>query len=83
MSRPERREDRVRRMLDGPPRPVLPPALADRAADRGRRVLRRRRAARAVGWWLLFAAVVAFTVWAVITEPWTTPPLDSTPVEGW
>lgn len=84
MSRPERKEDRVRRMLNGPPRPVVPPRLALRAATRGHRILRRRRAARTVGWWLLFAAAVAFTVWAVIVEPWSAPPMDTTPPwEGW
>ncbi|KUJ66116.1 hypothetical protein ACZ90_40410 [Streptomyces albus subsp. albus] len=84
MSRADRKEDEVRRMLDRPPRPLVPPRLAVRAAERGHRILRRRRAVRAVGWWLLLAAVVAFTVWAAIVEPWRVPPADTTPpLEGW
>ncbi|MFH8365928.1 hypothetical protein [Streptomyces sp. NPDC018031] len=84
MRSPERREDQVRRMLDGPPRPVVPARLALHAAGRGHRMLRRRRVVRTIGWWLLLAAVIAFTVWAVIAEPWATPPMETTPpLEGW
>ncbi|MCP9206083.1 hypothetical protein [Streptomyces cucumeris] len=83
MSSWDRKEDEVRRLMEGP-HPLLPPDLADRAAGRGQRILRRRRAVRAVGWVLLFAAVVAFGVWAAIVEPWTLPPTDTTPpLEGW
>ncbi|WP_086860876.1 hypothetical protein [Streptomyces milbemycinicus] len=83
MSSHDRKEDVVRRMLNGP-HPAVPPDLADRAAGRGRRMLRRHRAVRAVGWVLLIAAIIAFTVWAVIVQPWTTPPTDTTPpLEGW
>ncbi len=33
---------------------------------------------------LLFAAAVAFTVWASLTRPWEVPPSDvSPPLEGW
>ncbi|MFC0600207.1 hypothetical protein [Streptomyces palmae] len=84
MSRADRREDEVRRMLDRPPRPAVPPRLAALAAERGHRILRRRRAARTLGWWLLLTGVVAFAVWAAIVEPWHAAPVDTTPhVEGW
>ncbi|MFI0814751.1 hypothetical protein ACH4TX_06510 [Streptomyces sp. NPDC021098] len=83
MSFPDRKEDQVRRMLEGP-HPVLPPDLAGRAAGRGRRLLRRRRAARTVGWAVLLAAVLAFAVWAAVVHPWAGPPTDTTPpLEGW
>ncbi|MEU4891186.1 hypothetical protein AB0B12_03650 [Streptomyces sp. NPDC044780] len=83
MSLPDRKENEVRRMLEGP-HPALPPDLADRAAERGRRLLRRHRVLRTVGWLLLLAAAVAFGVWAAIVEPWTAPPTDTTPpLEGW
>lgn len=83
MSFPDRKEDEVRRMLDGP-YPAVPPGLPGRAAERGRRMLRRHRVVRAAGWVLLIAAVIAFAVWAAIVQPWTTPPTDTTPpVEGW
>ncbi|MET7933790.1 hypothetical protein [Streptomyces sp. NPDC005322] len=79
----DRKETEVRRMLEGP-HPALPPDLAGRAADRGQRLLRRRQAARAVGWMLLLAAAVAFSVWAAAVHPWTAPPADTTPpLEGW
>lgn len=83
MSFPDRKEDQVRRMLEGP-HPVLPPDLAGRATGRGQRLLRRRRTARTVGWAVLLAAVVAFTVWAAVVHPWAGPPADTTPpLEGW
>ncbi|GAA3047922.1 ferric-dicitrate binding protein FerR (iron transport regulator) [Streptomyces olivoverticillatus] len=74
----DRKEAEVRRMLDAP-RPSVPPELAVRAAERGMRLLRRRRALRRVGWVLLTAAVVAFCVWAAVTEPWAAPPEGTTP----
>ncbi|WP_186318836.1 hypothetical protein [Streptomyces sp. SAJ15] len=84
MNAHERRTDRVRRLLDAPPHPVTPPWLATVAAARGHRILRRRRAVRAVGWWLLWLAVVAFAVWASLTEPWHVAPAETTPpLEGW
>ncbi|MGR4883194.1 hypothetical protein ACIPUC_27820 [Streptomyces sp. LARHCF249] len=80
---PDRREDRVRRLLEGP-YPTVPAGLAAGAAARGDRLLRRRRVLRRFGWALLFAAAAAFTVWAALTQPWTTPPADiSPPLEGW
>ncbi|WP_431042532.1 hypothetical protein ACQUSR_11800 [Streptomyces sp. P1-3] len=84
MSLPDRKEDEVRRMLEAAPHPIVPPGLAALAARQGHRMLRRRRVLRTAGWWLLFAAAVAFSVWAALAEPWTTPPIDTTPpVEGW
>lgn len=83
MSLPDRKEEEVRRMLDGP-HPVVPPDLAGLAVGRGRRILARRRALRASAGVLVLAAVVAFTVWAVIAQPWLAPPADTTPpLDGW
>lgn len=80
---PDRKEARVRRLLEGP-YPVVPADLAAGAAARGDRLLRRRRVLRGFGWSLLFAAAAAFTVWAALTQPWVTPPADiSPPLEGW
>ncbi|MFF9506327.1 hypothetical protein ACF1BU_02825 [Streptomyces sp. NPDC014724] len=82
MSRGGNREDEVRRMLDGP-HPQVPADLARRAAERGGRVLRRRRLARRLALLIAFAAVVAFTVWAVRVQPWQVPPAETTPLDGW
>ncbi|MET9882290.1 hypothetical protein ABZZ20_03860 [Streptomyces sp. NPDC006430] len=83
MSAPDRKEDRVRQLLEGP-HPVVPAWLAASAAARGDRLMRRRRALRRAGWTLLCAAVVAFTVWALLTHPWEVPPSGvSPPLEGW
>ncbi|MEV8536674.1 hypothetical protein [Streptomyces sp. NPDC051211] len=80
---PDRKELDVRRMLDGP-HPAVPPDLASSAATRGARLLRRRRVWRRLGWWLLVTAAVAFTVWAVLTEPWVPPSQQiAPPLEGW
>ncbi|MEU2245509.1 hypothetical protein [Streptomyces sp. NPDC019224] len=63
MSGAGRREDQVRRMLEGP-RPQVPAGLAARAAERGGRLLRRRRTLRRLGMLALgAAAVAAFAVW--------------------
>ncbi|MFJ5549555.1 MULTISPECIES: hypothetical protein [unclassified Streptomyces] len=83
MSLPDRKELEVRRMLEGP-HPVVPVGLAAQAAARGTRLLRRRRALRRLGWTLLLAAAVAFTVWASLTRPWVVPPSTvAPPLEGW
>ncbi|MFE2170355.1 hypothetical protein ACFXB3_35635 [Streptomyces sp. NPDC059447] len=80
---PERKEARVRRLLEGP-YPVVPPGLAAGAAARGGRILRRRRTLRRFGWAVLVAVAVAFTIWAAVTRPWVVPPSDvSPPMEGW
>ncbi|MGX8907998.1 hypothetical protein ACR820_22715 [Streptomyces netropsis] len=75
MSAQDRKEDEVRRMMDLA-HPQVPPELAARAAARGRRILRTRRAVEAVTWALLLIAVVAFWVWAAIEQPWSAPPRD-------
>ncbi|MFF5769123.1 hypothetical protein ACFY8V_02935 [Streptomyces californicus] len=81
--RPDPREEQVRRMLDGP-HPVLPPDLAARAAHRGGRRLRWRRAAHRTAVWLLAALLVAVLVWAGFEQPWTAEPAQVTPpLEGW
>lgn len=70
-------------MLEGP-RPQVPAELAARAAERGGRLLRRRRVLHRLGLLALVAGVAAFTVWAVVAEPWQTPPAGTTPpLEGW
>ncbi|MFK0097235.1 hypothetical protein [Streptomyces sp. NPDC091040] len=82
MSGTGRRQDEVRRMLEGP-HPPVPAGLAASAAERGARLLRRRRALRRLWVLALVAAVTAFTVWALTVRPWETPPAETTPVEGW
>ncbi|MFJ7629325.1 hypothetical protein ACIQZN_22800 [Streptomyces sp. NPDC097595] len=82
MSGTGRREDEVRRMLEGP-HPQVPADLAASAAERGGRLLRRRRALRRLWVMALIAAVTAFTVWALAVRPWETPPAETTPVESW
>lgn len=83
MNLPERKEDQVRRLLDRP-HPPVPPDLASRAATRGHRLLRHRRAARAMLWTVFCVAVVAFTVWMSVSRPWQVPPDTVTPPGfGW
>ncbi|MFK0010835.1 hypothetical protein [Streptomyces sp. NPDC091027] len=80
---PDRKEAQVRQLLEGP-YPVVPAGLAAGAAARGGRLLRRRRALRRLGWAVLFAAAVAFVVWASLTRPWVGLPSGiSPPLEGW
>lgn len=83
MSGVRRNEDEVRRMLETS-RPHVPAELPVRAARRGVRLLRRRRVLRRL--WLVAAGavVVAFTVWAVMVQPWQAPPAGTTPpLDGW
>lgn len=83
MSGTGRKEDEVRRMLESP-RPQVPAELAARAAERGGRLLRRRRVLRRLGLFALIAVVTAFTVWAVVAQPWQVPPAETTPpLDGW
>lgn len=70
-------------MLDGP-HPVVPPDLAGLAAERGRRLLVRRRTLRVVAGVLVLVAVAAFTLWAATAQPWLKPPAGTTPpLDGW
>ncbi|MEU6879815.1 hypothetical protein [Streptomyces sp. NPDC046712] len=83
MTRHERKEDEVRRMLESP-HPQVPGDLAARAVERGIRLLHRDRAVRRALWVLLAVAVLAFAVWASVVEPWHVPPAETTPpLEGW
>jgi hypothetical protein len=63
-----RRDDDVRRMLAAR-RPEVPAGLAGRAAERGQRVLRRRRVRHLVLWVLLVAALAAGLAAAVLAWP--------------
>ncbi|WP_055523265.1 hypothetical protein [Streptomyces graminilatus] len=82
MSRRDR-ESAARQRMEGTPPPV-PPDLYAEVVRRGGRMLRRRRAARRLMWVLLFAAAVAFTVWASMVHPWVEPPSETTPpLRGW
>ncbi|MFD5630982.1 MULTISPECIES: hypothetical protein [unclassified Streptomyces] len=77
------RETAVRRMLEQAPARVPPDLHAD-VVRRGARILRRRTAARRLMWLLLFAATVAFVVWALAAQPWVEPPSETTPpLTGW
>ncbi|MEU7169052.1 hypothetical protein AB0A70_31115 [Streptomyces morookaense] len=78
MSGYDRKEDEVRRML-AVPCSTVPAGLAGQAAERGRRLLRRRRAVRAAAWVLLLAAVVAFCAWAAVVHPWAARPEGTVP----
>ncbi|HZX38647.1 MAG TPA: hypothetical protein VFF37_10005 [Streptomyces sp.] len=83
MSRQDRKEDEVRRMLETR-HPAVPADLAARAAEHGTRLLRRHRAVRRAAWLLVVAAAIAFAIWAATAEPWMTPPAKTTPpLEGW
>jgi ferric-dicitrate binding protein FerR (iron transport regulator) len=77
------REAAVRRILEQAP-PSVPPELHADVVRRGARILRRRTAARRLMWLLLFAAAVAFIVWAITAQPWVEPPSETTPpLTGW
>lgn len=79
MSQYERKEVAVRRLLEGGAPPSVPPELYEEAVRRGGRRLRRHRAVRGLLWLALFAAVVAFAVWASVAQPWVEPPAETTP----
>ncbi|QFZ74584.1 hypothetical protein GFH48_16095 [Streptomyces fagopyri] len=77
------RESAVRRLLERTP-PRVPPDLYAEAVRLGSHMLRRRTLARRLLWLLLFAATVAFVVWAVTARPWVEPPSQTTPpLTGW
>ncbi|GGX24694.1 hypothetical protein GCM10010353_44660 [Streptomyces chryseus] len=79
----DRKQDEVRRMLETA-HPPVPADLGTRAAERGARLLRRRRLARRLLWLLLALAAVTFAVWAVLEQPWVVPPSEiAPPLEGW
>ncbi|MFE2521068.1 hypothetical protein [Streptomyces mirabilis] len=82
MNLPER-EANVRRLLEQK-QPTVPPDLYADVVRRGSRMLRHRTLARRVMWLLLFAAAVAFVVWASMARPWVEPPSQTTPpLTGW
>jgi hypothetical protein len=64
--------------------PALPAELYPDIVRRGSRLQRRRTLALRLLWTLLFAATVAFVVWAAVVEPWVEPPSQTTPpLTGW
>ncbi|MGW1610940.1 hypothetical protein ACWCQZ_16275 [Streptomyces sp. NPDC002285] len=82
MNRGER-EAAVRRIMERTPPPVPPEVYAE-AVRRGGRMLRRRKAAVLLMWLVLFAATMAFVVWALTARPWVEPPSETTPpLTGW
>jgi ferric-dicitrate binding protein FerR (iron transport regulator) len=72
------REAAVRQIMERAV-PRVPPELHANVVRRGGRMLRRRTLARRLLWLLLFAAVVAFAVWATTAQPWVEPPSETTP----
>ncbi|OQR61850.1 hypothetical protein B6E66_22950 [Streptomyces maremycinicus] len=77
------REAAVRQIMERTA-PRVPTDLHADVVRRGGRILRRRTAARRLLWLLLCAAAVAFTVWAVVAQPWVEPPSQTTPpLTGW
>ncbi|MFW6694764.1 hypothetical protein [Streptomyces sp. MAR4 CNX-425] len=78
-----RKEQAVRELLDGP-HPAVPPQLAQRAAERGRRLLRRRLLLRLGVWLLLVATLTGLAVWAAVSGAWVDDPARTTPdFGGW
>ncbi|MET7638192.1 hypothetical protein [Streptomyces sp. NPDC005438] len=80
MSAPDRKQTEVARLLRQSVQPA-PMDLAARAIDRGDRLVRRQRVVRRLAWLLAVLLVVAFTVWALRTQPWVMPPTQTTPVD--
>ncbi|MEJ8670867.1 MULTISPECIES: hypothetical protein [unclassified Streptomyces] len=77
------REAAARRIMERTP-PSVPPELYAEAVQRGGRMLRRRKAAMLLMWLVLFAATMAFVVWALTARPWVEPPSETTPpLTGW
>lgn len=79
---PDRKQDEVRRLLDGP-HPPVPHDLALRAEERGRRLLHRRRILHGTIAFVLAAALITFLVIAVATWPSNPagPPADPPPLD--
>ncbi|WP_433545983.1 hypothetical protein ACQPZG_13095 [Streptomyces sp. CA-294286] len=77
-----REEDEVRRLLAEAAHPPVPADLLPRATARGLRRRRRRRVLRRALWTLAAALLVAFLVWASVTQPWLGPPADISPPVG-
>ena len=73
------REAAARRLLEQAPSRSVPPEIHAEAVRRGSRMLRRRTVARRLVWLLMFAAAVAFAVWALTARPWVEPPSNTTP----
>ncbi|MFC4499844.1 MULTISPECIES: hypothetical protein [Streptomyces] len=82
MNQPEREavvRERMERIA-----PRVPAELPTEALRRGSRILRRRTIVLRLLWLLLFAATVAFVVWAATARPWVEPPSETTPpLTGW
>lgn len=77
------REAAVRQLMERGT-PQVPADLYGDVVRRGSRMLRRRSVARRLMWLLLFAASVAFVVWALTARPWVEPPSTTTPpMTGW
>lgn len=72
MSLPDRKENEVRRMLEGA-HAAVPVDLAARATERGVRLLRRRHGVHAALWTLAVIAAVLFAAWAATAQPWRIP----------
>ncbi|MEU9174692.1 hypothetical protein AB0D34_44215 [Streptomyces sp. NPDC048420] len=72
------RESAVRQLMERVS-PQVPADLYGEVVRRGSRMLRRRIVARRMLWLLLFAASVAFVVWALTARPWVEPPSTTTP----
>ncbi|AKN71271.1 MULTISPECIES: hypothetical protein [Streptomyces] len=83
MNRGER-EAAVRRIMERGVAAPVPPDLYGDAVRRGDRLLRHRRLVRRVLWLLVWAAAVAFAVWAAGAQPWVESPSETTPpLTGW
>lgn len=77
------REAAARQIMERTPPPV-PPEMYEEVVRRGGHLLRRRRIALRLTYLLLFAATVAFMVWALAAQPWVEPPSETTPpLTGW
>ncbi|MGW1727010.1 hypothetical protein ACWCQK_29330 [Streptomyces sp. NPDC002306] len=82
MSRVDR-EAAARRIMERTTLQVPPDLCAD-AVRLGARMLRRRTLTRRLSWLLLWAALLAFTIWALSVRPWVEPPSVTTPpLTGW